>query len=378
MNTNKIRYQAIDFFRGCGLLMIFINHIPNNSWSWFMPTWLGFTDAADLFVFCSGLVVAIAYGRYYENKGYWQGVLKTSSRCFQLYIVHLSVILIYFALTVLAQFLTGIDYPTGAHMDYFYREPFDAIKYLLELKYIPNYLGILPMYIIMLGILPVIIAVSRIHRFLVLIISPAIYSAMYLWDLHFIGDPEAGWPWFFNPFGWQLLFFLAYAIGSGWIPYPKESKPLLIACIVFCLIAAPLSHDLLHEYVPFLAEWRKLIQPALHKTPCAPLRIIYALAAAYILRWWSVKHSDFFNQRFARWLTITGQFSLPVFATSSLLSFIAFVIMEKIQYAVIPTLIINIICCLLLIGLAHILHKRKQAANYYNPTPIDTARQTTV
>jgi glycopeptide antibiotics resistance protein len=99
------------------------------------------------------------------------------------------------------------------------------------------------------------------------------------------------------------------------------------------------------------------------------------LAAAYILRWWSVKHSDFFNQRFARWLTITGQFSLPVFATSSLLSFIAFVIIQEINSAIIPTLIINIIGCLLLIGLAHILHKRKQVINYRNypaVAPIDT------
>ena len=45
---------------------------------------------------------------------------------------------------------------------------------------------------------------------------------------HFGWDLPAEWwsdrPWFFDPFGWQLIFFTGFAFGSGWLPEPPRRR----------------------------------------------------------------------------------------------------------------------------------------------------------
>ena len=42
-------------------------------------------------------------------------------------------------------------------------------------------------------------------------------------------EPWSERQWFFNPFGWQLLFFTGFAFMRGWIPAPPVSKTLIWA-----------------------------------------------------------------------------------------------------------------------------------------------------
>ena len=38
--------------------------------------------------------------------------------------------------------------------------------------------------------------------------------------LNFPAEPWSERKWFFNPFGWQLVFFTGFAFMRGWIPAP--------------------------------------------------------------------------------------------------------------------------------------------------------------
>jgi hypothetical protein len=67
--ASSARDLRIDFLRGLALLAIFIDHIPWNPLSRFTPQALGLSDAAEAFVFMSGIVSGIAYSKVLLSRG---------------------------------------------------------------------------------------------------------------------------------------------------------------------------------------------------------------------------------------------------------------------------------------------------------------------
>src|SRR5262249_13104504 len=57
------RDLRLDLFRGLSLLVIFIDHIPNNVLSYVTLHSIAFSDAAEVFIFISGYAAATVYGR---------------------------------------------------------------------------------------------------------------------------------------------------------------------------------------------------------------------------------------------------------------------------------------------------------------------------
>ena len=92
------RIDGIDFWRGLALLMIFIDHVPENVFQHVTQKNFGFSDAAELFVFLAGVSVALAYGtRFFEGEtvGAVRAVLR---RAFTLYWVQILISLLIIAI----------------------------------------------------------------------------------------------------------------------------------------------------------------------------------------------------------------------------------------------------------------------------------------
>jgi len=68
------RDLRIDACRGIALWWIFLDHIPNNIGSWLTLRNYGFSDAAEIFMFVSGITCALAYSRAWRSEG-WTGVI---------------------------------------------------------------------------------------------------------------------------------------------------------------------------------------------------------------------------------------------------------------------------------------------------------------
>jgi len=79
------RVDAIDFWRGFALLTIFIDHVPDNAFQHITFKNFGFSDAAELFVFLSGVSVALAYGTRFFQCEAWGAVRAVLRRAFTLY-----------------------------------------------------------------------------------------------------------------------------------------------------------------------------------------------------------------------------------------------------------------------------------------------------
>src|SRR6201996_6115885 len=73
------RDLRIDAFRGIALWWIFLDHIPDNVGSWLTPRNYGLSDAAEIFMFVSGVTCALAYGKALRCEG-WPGLIGRTLR----------------------------------------------------------------------------------------------------------------------------------------------------------------------------------------------------------------------------------------------------------------------------------------------------------
>ena len=79
------RDPRLDFFRGLAMFIIYIAHCRGNFLYDYIPARYGISDAADMFVFVSGMTASIAFGGTFERQGWLIGTARIAYRCLQLY-----------------------------------------------------------------------------------------------------------------------------------------------------------------------------------------------------------------------------------------------------------------------------------------------------
>ena len=97
----------------------------------------------------------------------------------------------------------------------FLDEPHVAIVKALLLEFQPTFLDILPLYILLLVIFPVILLGLRWRPLIVLFPSFLLYLFVQVTNLRF-RLIRKGHVWYFNPLAWQFLFIAGAALGFPW------------------------------------------------------------------------------------------------------------------------------------------------------------------
>ncbi len=286
------RDPRLDFFRGIAMFIILIAHTPKNMWNSWIPARFGFSDATEIFVFCSGMASAIAFGACYARKGWLIGTARVMFRVWQVYWAHIC--LFFFVAMSMAALDTYGDfdksYVNSLNLKHFFDDPMPNIVGIFTLTYVPNYFDILPMYLVVLAMMPLFMALSRLGFWAVAATSIAIWAAANFALLDLPAEPWSSRRWFFNPFGWQLLFFTGFAFMRGWLPAPPVSRTLLWVAIGFVVLSAPLGSWKVFLWVDAWNEdlgslIRKAWDPLKDfrtKSEFALLRYVHFLALAYI------------------------------------------------------------------------------------------------
>ena len=83
------RDLRIDACRGIALWWIFLDHIPNNIGGWLTLRNYGFSDAAEIFMFVSGVTCALAYGKARRCEGWTTVIRRTLRRSWDIYVAFL-------------------------------------------------------------------------------------------------------------------------------------------------------------------------------------------------------------------------------------------------------------------------------------------------
>jgi hypothetical protein len=279
------RDARLDVARGFALFVIFVAHMPLNPLAIFTPGHFGFSDSAEIFVFCSGAAAALAFARVFDKHGMLIGSMRVAVRVWQLYWAHITLFLLVLATNVMFDRWSGggTAYVDGFNLGSFFGpDAATALTGLLTLTYVPNYFDILPMYLVLLALVIVVMGLSRIS------LGAVAFLVIGLWvmaNARLIELPAEPWSqrgWFFNPFSWQLIFFTGFAFARGWLPMPRYDRRLMSISIAVLVISLFLAWQPLASHIEYPQPLLDVIAPLRDKTHGGILRYVHFLALAYV------------------------------------------------------------------------------------------------
>jgi hypothetical protein len=282
--AKRPRDIRLDLFRGLAMLIIVMAHTPSNPWNDWIPARFGFSSAAEMFVFGSGFASALAFGGVFNRSGWWMGTMRIAYRIWQLYWAQIAPFLLVLAISAWATMNLGTaDYLERLSLGWFLANPAEGIAALMTLRYIPQYFDMLPMYMLVLAGLPLVMALSRLHRLLPLASAALLWLVIQFTHANFSARPDSDWVWYFNPLAWQFLFITGFSFGMGWLkPVPLRRPVFLALALAIVIGAVPLSFWGITDHSPYLAG----IAPALGydggPTSLHGLRLIHFFALAYL------------------------------------------------------------------------------------------------
>jgi len=277
------RDPRLDFFRGTAMFIIYIAHCRGNVLWHYIPARFGLSDAADMFVFLSGMAASIAFGGTFLRQGLLMGTARIVHRCWQLLIAHLGLFFTV-AMVVIAgtRWYGDTDYVEVLNLQRFFLDTPGSLIGLFTLTYVPHYFDILPLYIVVLAMVPIAMLLARINPLLVPIVSLALYVATNALGLNLAANADGQAQWYFNPLAWQLIFFTGFSLGRGWLVVPLDSKPLLWASILILVVGLAISLPIVFTHVMWIDVLRIWIMEHSDKTNLDLLQYVHFLASAYV------------------------------------------------------------------------------------------------
>ncbi len=355
----RVRDPRLDFFRGLGMLIILIAHIPYDGWALYIPARFGFSDATEMFVFQSGMASAIAFGGTFDRGGMMAVLARVIRRIWQIYWAHIAVFVTILSLMALAGTRPdGVPYLDSLNLLPFIRDPASLMPALLTLTYVPNYFDILPMYMVLLALLPVMLAAERLHRALPFLLIALLWMAAQA-GVNFPAEPWSARPWFFNPFGWQLCFFTGFFLMRGTIPAPPANRGLILAALAIVIVTVPFAWSRFQGWVPVFHDAAGEILFLTEKTRFGLLRMVHFLALAYLAYLAAGPAGARLKGGVVRVLTVVGQQSLAVFVTGMVTAQILGLYLDHAGRSAGPLLVANLAGFTILIVTAYLVRRFK-------------------
>jgi hypothetical protein len=325
------RDLRLDLFRGLANWAIFLDHIPHEVMSSITTKNYGFSDAADLFVFISGYTAASLFGRIMIERGYVAAASRLLKRVSKLYAAHIIVLAVYIAIVGgLSRGLHDPDDLNQFNVAVFLSHPLREISQALLLRYRPVNLDVLPLYILLPGTFAPALWLMVRKPTLTLVGSLVVYFAARHFGWNLAASPSG--LWYFNPFTWQLLFFLGawIALGGAQAVQPVVRSRavfyLAVAFIVFGFVVAMAAHSAGPGNL--LPHWILQSFDPNDKTNLAPYRVVHLIAVAVVVTRFLAADSPILQWRLSAPLIKCGQHSLEVFCIGIVLSFCAHAAIE--------------------------------------------------
>jgi hypothetical protein len=340
------RDLRLDFFRGLALILIFVDHIPENILSYFTIQAVEFFDAAEVFIFISGYTAALVYGQTLVSQGALYATARILGRAWQLYVAHIFLLVMFIAeVSYTVTTFNNPMYNDEMRVGDFLNEPHVAIVKALLLEFQPTFLDILPLYILLLVIFPVVLLGLRLRPLIVLVPSFLLYLLVQATNLSVPAYPE-GHVWYFNPLAWQFVFIAGAALGfpgrhdRRWSRWARRVLPLAVF-FVAAGFAIKLSWTIHGIWDPFPGLLLKELWPV-NKNNLSLIRVIPFFAAVAIVAVIVPANTAFLRSLVAKPLVLCGQQSLEIFCLGILLSALGHFVLSEYDSAISIQLLVNL------------------------------------
>jgi hypothetical protein len=318
------RDVRIDFFRGLALYMILVDHVVGDPLGKLTFRSVGFSDAAELFVFLSGISCAIVYSGVLARRG-WGELLKViARRAWHIYLFYLLTCIAVILLTKIAASLTSASFSDDPFL-VVNADPISAVQSALLLTSPPALPGILVLYLMLtLIVIPLVLLVSRSSAALALAVSAAIWViAQFNPNL----SPHLADHSVFDWLAWQLLFTIGMLVGlergRAW-SIPASTYRALVSA-AWLIVIGSLAYRALLVLAPAMhidVDWLRLspATAAQMKENLSLLRLVHFLSVAFLVANYVKSSSPFFRSIGARQVIQTGRHSLEVYCMSAICS----------------------------------------------------------
>jgi len=367
------RDLRLDFFRGLALIFIFVDHIPENILSYFTIQAVQFFDAAEVFIFISGYTAALVYGQTLVLQGGLYATARILGRAWQLYIAHIFLFVMFIAeVSYTVTTFNNPMYNDEMRVGDFLDEPHVAIVKALLLEFQPTFLDILPLYILLLVIFPVVLLGLRSRPLIVLVPSFLLYLLVQATNLSVPAYPE-GHVWYFNPLAWQFVFIVGAALGfSGrhdrqWLRWVTPVMPLAVVVVTATLVVK-LSWTIHGIWDPFPGLLLKELWPV-NKNNLAPIRVLPFVAAVAVVAATVPAGAAILRSSLAKPLVMCGQQSLEIFCLGILLSALGHFVLSEYDSAIVIQLLVNLAGILVMCLTAKMLDWYKTMGRAQLPRP---------
>lgn len=350
------RDLRIDLLRGLALWMIFADHVPGNVARLFTYHQLGFSNAAEIFVFLSGISCSLAYGRTLRQQGLIAAQGRSIRRALQIYVAYFLVSAVSFVLFLGCRGLGCQDsFTNDPAFAFLISAPLSAFLATMRLAYMPGYIDILPLYMVLVVFSPVAIFGLRRCAPIMFGASAALWLAAGLVpNLNLL---TAGT---FNPLSWQLLFCAGLWVGEHYYGSDASFRPnsyiaaLCGAVIVANLVTRGIYNAERAGALHLANDWLAAMMGGARQTSNEHIvRLSHFLAVAYITAGYALRpDAQLLRCRLAKPLVWCGQQSLYVFCLGALLSQAMTMYIEGIHAGLANQLAMNLLCVVLMTLLA--------------------------
>ncbi len=363
-----VRDLRIDFFRGLALCMVLVDHIASDPLTRFTYQGLGFSDAAEIFVYVSGLACGLVYSSLLERRGWGALMGVLGARAVRIYFYYaVSSAAMIFLISATAH-IWGNDFRIDDNMPGIpkHTDPVMAMWLALSMISPPDLSDILVFYVAMtLVAVPILMAGFRHNA------AATLAASALVWGLcqSFLGSLLSleGY-WFMNPFAWQFLFAIGMFFGTkreSTLPYLQPS----IVAMAWAIVVAAFLYKFVTRVSPHLGfdvGWLTISQPTLAemKMDLSPLRLIHFLSVALLVARYLEATSTLLQWRvFAPVLQI-GARSLEIYSLTVVLSVVAGIVVTIYHPSLQGKVLMDVVFFALMALTANILlRSRKRAAD---------------
>ncbi len=337
MPPRPARDTRLDIVRGLLQLAIFASH-ATGTWLgvWLIPSPWGLSDSSEQFVFLSGFTLGSVFARKAARGGWREATVDLLWRTWRLYRTHLLVFALFTLLLAVAGATLLPGEPERLGWGPIMMRPLAHLPAILATVEQPAYMGILPLFVWCMILLPGFAAAEARWGDAALAMPLAVYAAA--WAV-IATVPPLGWEEGigFNPFAWQLIF-----LGGAWLgrrallngralPFAAPGARWVTAVCVAVLASGLWARLGWHGFIgapPVPAfEWLT------DKKDLAPGRLVHALAVAWLVAAFVPREARWMRLALPRWLAAIGRHSLQVFCVGLFLSWAASVVFRLVPYS---------------------------------------------
>ena len=336
--------NSVDFWRGFALVTIFIDHVPGLAFDRFTYGNISVSDAAELFVFLAGVALRMAVASEGAKPNVASVALRFTGRALKIYVAQLFITVL--AAAMIAAAAHYFDEPLilqWHNAGPFFEEPQLTQIGVVLLTHQLGYFNILPLYVVIMALAPLLIVVDAVSRVGALLLSFTLYivTLSMRWNL-------PTWPvegsWFLDPMAWQFLFVLGFSLArhGALSNFARDHAKILTIIGVPILIFGAVVTLRLVSLDPLRAPDPKLFF-IFDKTFLTPPRLLSFLALAAVFRG-LYRPIGRYAKPCAAAFSMLGRNSLNVFCVGSLLSLAG----QILRYSVEPNFALD--ACVLGIG----------------------------